>query len=140
MKLVVVGLNLMDLKCGIDLVIVKVVEVIKLVLCLVNDLVEVVQVGMILVNGEQFIGQQIVEVMQCVGNEGVIIVEENKGMEMEVEVVEGMQFDCGYLLFYFVINVDKMIVELEDVYILLYEKKFLLLQLMVLLLEVVIQL
>lgn len=130
----------MDLKCGIDLVILKVVDQIKLMVCEVVDSDEVVQVGIILVNGEEIIGCQIVDVMQCVGNDGVIIVEENKGLEIEVEVVEGMQFDCGFLLLYFVINLDKMVVELEDVIILLYEKKLLLLQLMVFLLELVIQL
>ncbi|MFC3571019.1 chaperonin GroEL [Paracoccus sp. TOH] len=139
LKSVAAGLNPMDLKRGIDLATTKVVEAIKLASRPVNDSAEVAQVGTISANGEAFIGQQIAEAMQRVGNEGVITVEENKGMETEVEVVEGMQFDRGYLSPYFVTNADKMIAELEDAYILLHEKKLSSLQPMVPLLEAVIQ-
>ena len=139
MKAVAAGMNPMDLKRGIDLATSKVVEAIKAASRPVKDSDEVAQVGTISANGEAFIGRQIADAMQKVGNEGVITVEENKGMETEVEVVEGMQFDRGYLSPYFVTNPDKMIAELEDAYILLHEKKLSSLQPMVPLLESVIQ-
>lgn len=139
MKSVAAGMNPMDLKRGIDLATAKVVEAIKTASRPVNDSAEVAQVGTISANGETEIGRQIAEAMQKVGNEGVITVEENKGLETETDVVEGMQFDRGYLSPYFVTNADKMIAELEDCMILLHEKKLSSLQPMVPLLEQVIQ-
>ena len=139
MKAVAAGMNPMDLKRGIDLATSKVVEAIKAASRPVNDSDEVAQVGTISANGEAQIGRFIADAMQKVGNEGVITVEENKGMETEVEVVEGMQFDRGYLSPYFVTNPDKMVADLEDAYILLHEKKLSSLQPMVPLLEAVIQ-
>ena len=139
LKQVAAGLNPMDLKRGIDLATANVVEAIKAASRPVNDSDEVAQVGTISANGEATIGRQIADAMQKVGNEGVITVEENKGMETEVEVVEGMQFDRGYLSPYFVTNPDKMIADLEDCMILLHEKKLSSLQPMVPLLESVIQ-
>ena len=139
MKSVAAGMNPMDLKRGIDMATTAVVEAIKSAARPVSDSDEVAQVGTISANGEAEIGRQIADAMQKVGNEGVITVEENKGLETETDVVEGMQFDRGYLSPYFVTNPDKMTVELEDAIILLHEKKLSSLQPMVPLLEQVIQ-
>ena len=139
LKAVAAGMNPMDLKRGIDLATSKVVEQIKNAARTVENSDEVAQVGTISANGEEEIGRQIADAMQKVGNEGVITVEENKGLETETDVVEGMQFDRGYLSPYFVTNADKMTADLEDCMILLHEKKLSSLQPMVPLLESVIQ-
>ncbi|PZQ51370.1 MAG: chaperonin GroEL [Rhodovulum sulfidophilum] len=139
MKSVAAGMNPMDLKRGIDLAVATVVEAIKSQARTVSGSDEVAQVGTISANGETEIGRQIADAMQKVGNEGVITVEENKGFETETEVVEGMQFDRGYLSPYFITNADKMIADLDDALILLHEKKLSSLQPMVPLLEAVIQ-
>ena len=139
LKSVAAGMNPMDLKRGIDTAVATVVTSIREMARDVKDSADVAQVGTISANGEAAIGNQIADAMQKVGNEGVITVEENKGLETETDVVEGMQFDRGYLSPYFVTNSDKMTVELEDCLILLHEKKLSSLQPMVPLLETVIQ-
>jgi len=139
MKAVAAGMNPMDLKRGVDAAVIKVVEQIQSMARDVADSAEVAKVGTISANGEAIIGEKIAEAMQKVGNEGVITVEESKTMEFELETVEGMQFDRGYLSPYFVTNPDKMLAELEDAYILLHEKKLSSLQAMVPMLEAVIQ-
>ncbi len=139
MKSVAAGMNPMDLKRGVDQAVIVVVEDIKAQARTVSGSDEVGQVGSIAANGEEEIGRQIADAMQKVGNEGVITVEENKGFVTETEVVEGMQFDRGYLSPYFITNADKMLADLEDAVILLHEKKLSSLQPMVPLLEQVIQ-
>ena len=122
-KAVAAGANPMDLKRGIDLAVHNVVEELKKKSKKVTSSDEIAQVGTISANGDQTIGKMIAEAMKKVGNEGVITVEEAKSLESELEVVEGMQFDRGYISPYFITNADKMVAELEDPYILIYEKK-----------------
>ncbi len=138
-KAVAAGMNPMDLKRGVDLAVVEVVTKLKERSQKVKDSEEVAQVGTISANGEADIGNMIAEAMQKVGNEGVITVEEAKGLDTELDVVEGMQFDRGYLSPYFITNADKMICELESPYILLHEKKLTSLQPMLPVLEAVVQ-
>ena len=138
-KAVAAGLNPMDQKRGIDAAVLAVVEDVKKRSKKVSTSEEIAQVGTISANGEKEIGDMIAKAMQKVGNEGVITVEEAKGLETELEVVEGMQFDRGYLSPYFITNAEKMITELENPYILLHEKKLSSLQAMLPVLEAVVQ-
>ncbi|WP_299751921.1 chaperonin GroEL [uncultured Tateyamaria sp.] len=139
MKSVAAGMNPMDLKRGIDKAVTAVVAEVKAMSRPVGDTAEIAKVGTISANGEAAIGHQIADAMAKVGNEGVITVEENKGLETETEVVEGMQFDRGYLSPYFITDTAKMTATLEDCVILLHEKKLTSLAPMVPLLEAVMQ-
>jgi len=139
MKSVSSGMNPMDLKRGIDLAVEKVVADLKARSKPVAGSSEIAQVGIISANGDRVVGEKIAEAMEKVGKEGVITVEEAKGLEFELDVVEGMQFDRGYLSPYFVTNAEKMTVELENPYILIHEKKLSNLQAMLPVLEAVVQ-
>jgi chaperonin GroEL len=138
-KAVAAGLNPMDLKRGIDKAVEAVVEDIKKRSKKVSTNDEIAQVGTISANGDREVGEMLAKAMQKVGNEGVITVEEAKSLETELDVVEGMQFDRGYISPYFVTNADKMVAELDDPYILIFEKKLSGLQPMLPLLEAVVQ-
>jgi len=138
-KAVAAGMNPMDLKRGVDKAVAQVVEEIGKRSKKVKSSEEIAQVGTIAANGEKAIGKMIAEAMQKVGNEGVITVEEAKSLETELDVVEGMQFDRGYLSPYFITNADKMIAELEEPYLLIHEKKLGGLQPLLPVLEAVVQ-
>src|SRR6201997_854607 len=138
-KAVAAGMNPMDLKRGVDMAVEAIVEDLKRNSKNVTSNEEIAQVGTISANGDAEIGRFIADAMKKVGNEGVITVEEAKSLETELEVVEGMQFDRGYISPYFVTNAEKMRVEMEDPYILIYEKKLSGLQELLPLLEAVVQ-
>jgi chaperonin GroEL len=138
-KLVAAGMNPMDLKRGIDLAVGEVVKDIARQAKKVKSSEEIAQVGTVAANGEKEIGQMIAKAMQKVGNEGVITVEEAKSLDSELEVVEGMQFDRGYISPYFITNAEKMVAELENPYIFINEKKLSGLQPLLPLLELVVQ-
>ncbi|MEO7385178.1 MAG: chaperonin GroEL [Novosphingobium sp.] len=139
MTCVAAGMNPMDLKRGIDIAVIKVVEDLAARSTPVTGTEEIAQVGIISSNGDKEVGEKIAQAMEKVGKEGVITVEEAKGLEFELDVVEGMQFDRGYLSPYFVTNAEKMTVELENPYILIHEKKLSSLQAMLPILEAVVQ-
>ena len=139
LKAVAAGMNPMDLKRGIDKAVIDVVEDIRKRSKMVSGSAEIAQVGTISANGEKAIGDMIAKAMQKVGNEGVITVEEAKSLDSELEVVEGMQFDRGYISPYFITNAEKMVADLENPYILIYEKKLSGLQALLPLLEAVVQ-
>src|SRR4029078_5626324 len=138
-KSVAAGMNPMDLRRGIYIAVHAVVKDIEKLAKKVGSSAEVAQVGTISSTGDANIGQMIAKAMQKVGNEGVITVEEAKSLETEVDIVEGMQFDRGYISPYFITNAEKMLAELEDAYILLHEKKLSGLQSMLPVLEAVVQ-
>src|SRR5436305_10236874 len=138
-KSVAAGMNPMDLKRGIDMAVGAVIKDIERRARKVSSSEEVAQVGTVSANGDRSIGKMIAGAMQRVGNEGVITVEEAKALETELEVVEGMQFDRGYLSPYFVTNAEKMLCELENPHVLLFEKKLSSLQAILPVLEAVVQ-
>jgi chaperonin GroEL len=138
-KFVASGMNPMDLKRGIDMAVIEAIKDIEKRAKKIKSSEEVAQVGTVSSNGDKSIGDMIAKAMQKVGNEGVITVEEAKSLETELDVVEGMQFDRGYLSPYFITNAEKMIAELEDPYILIHEKKLSTLQPMLPVLEAVVQ-